>query len=433
MTQKLSTLPPAEIKKSAIALFSQPDVIKDFEPILKGDTESFIKSAVLAILNKPEILDCSPHSITHAALRSVTLRLSLDPALRQAFLIPRNTKIKARPGVPEHYEMTCFFQPHYHGLFDLAVRTRMYRAINVNPVYPNERVFQHTHTGLHYFIQDGTDMLAAPNPDITGLKSGMYRDVTDGSTDSKPIGYLAFFQTLDGFKKTVYMTVKEIHTHAQKYAPEAYNNQYGMWKNPKHLQVMEMKTVFLQLTKHMDLSGDKMSYLRGAIQESDEIGEIVDGNFTDDDQAPDNLSIQAQNMAGEESQLPPEEDVKNPTTTVPTQKAEDEYHFPLSQKYALRAMEVWGVEQQPAISRIVNARLGSRITVKEFEKFLKDSMETTASDENIEIKPLDKEWVDFAAKQWGISKIQASIQIEKSDKFPESMPLSDFKRIVNGR
>lgn len=244
-----------EVKEFAVAVFNKPAIIEKFQAILKGGTNAYIQSALLAITDNPKLMECTAQSLVKSTLRSATLNLSLDPALRQAFLIPRRVK----------GTWVANFQPHYNGLYQLAVRTGKYRTINVSPIYEGEKVYEKVQTGLHGYVPEGYNALATPNPDISGMDSG-YRDVTSGKSEKPIIGYLAYFKTMDGLEKSVYMTVKEIHEHAQKWAPENYSSDYGAWKDTKKRPTMEMKTVFLALTKFMDLSGERNATLRQAIE-----------------------------------------------------------------------------------------------------------------------------------------------------------------------
>ena len=246
-----------EVKELAVALFNKPEIKAKFYPILGASTGAYIQSALLCISDNPKLLECTPQSLVKSALRSATLGLSLDPALRQAFMIPRyNKQVKAQ---------VAYFQPHYNGLYNLAQRTGKYRVINVSPIHDGERVFENVQTGLHGYIPEGYNVLAAPSDQISGMDNG-YRDVTGGKNEKPIIGYLAYFKTMGGLEKSVWMTTKEIHEHAQKWAPDNYNSDYGAWKDPKKRPTMEMKTVFLALTKFMDLSGERNAILRQAIE-----------------------------------------------------------------------------------------------------------------------------------------------------------------------
>ena len=243
-------------------LFQAPDVFNQFEAILRGGTNAYIQSALLCIADKPKLQECTPDSLVLSALRSATLGLSLDPSIRQAYMIPRPLK-----GI-----WTACFQPHYHGLYDLAVRTNKYRYISVAPIYEGETVLENVQTGIHFYTRGGGKTLLAPNPGENGLHIG-YRDVTAGKDTAKVIGYLGHFKTIAGFEKSVWMTIPEIHAHAQKWAPENYKSQYGAWQDKKKVAVREMKTVFIALSKFMDLSGNESWKFKEAIEDAVEVEE----------------------------------------------------------------------------------------------------------------------------------------------------------------
>ena len=261
---------------TAVQIFNRPDILEKFQAILKGGTSAYIQSALLCIADNPKLMECTPQSLIKSALRSATLGLSLDPALRQGFMIPRyDKKVKGQ---------AASFQPHYNGLYQLAQRTGKYRAINVSPIYEGEQVFEDVRTGLHAYRHSNSSTFLAPSDQISGLDNG-YRDVTSGKNSGKVIGYLGYFRTMDGLEKSVWMTVAEIHEHAQKWAPENYASEYGAWQDDKKRPIMEMKTVFIQLTKFMDLSGERNSLLRNALDETAE-DEIITVESTPAPSAP---------------------------------------------------------------------------------------------------------------------------------------------------
>lgn len=227
---------------------------------------SYIQSVVILYRSDEKLHACTASSIVSSALQSASCELQVTPFYRQAYIIPRPKKIKAHKDpktnliVPEYYRTEANFQPHYHGLEVLAHRTNIYRAINVSPIYKGQRVLEDIHTGLHYFtladaggteieLSNGDPMLAMP-PRFSQL-----RDATKGKRPIEDvIGYLAYFETFEGQKRSVWMTIPEIEAHAKKFS-DAYTSKYSLWAmdNP-HRPVMQMKTAFIQLTKLMDLS-----------------------------------------------------------------------------------------------------------------------------------------------------------------------------------
>jgi recombination protein RecT len=242
-----------KIPEKIMTVFEDSVAVKEFESILHGGANSFVKSALIAISASPDLMACTPNSLVIGTLRSATLGLSLDPALRQAYLVPRKGQ-------------ACF-QPHYSGLYDLAVRTNKYKYISVAPIHHGETVWENPLTGIHYYQLEGRDTLMAPNPGQNGLHTDNMRDVTNGKNTNPIIGYLGYFRTMQGFEKSVWMTRKEIQAHAQLWSPASYSSEKGAWQDAKKRPIMEMKTVFIALSKFMDLSGSDNSKLREAIED----------------------------------------------------------------------------------------------------------------------------------------------------------------------
>lgn len=266
----------------------KPETLERFTPILGKNANSFISSALILINSDPKLQACTTMSLYKSILRAASLELSLDTNLRQGFIVPRGKKIRAYKNasgenVAEHYVQEANFQPHYNGVRNLAERTGRYRIINVSPIYAGQRIRLDQLTGLHYIVLGDTFTLPEQS---NRLNVANTMDVTDGKPTSQVIGYLGYYKTFQGIERTVFMTIKEIHEHAQKWAPDNYKSEWGSWKDPKKLPYMEMKTVFLQLTKTMDLSGKESAKLRKAI-------EIEDGDdFSDLEQTETTEPIQ---------------------------------------------------------------------------------------------------------------------------------------------
>lgn len=239
------------VPKNILATFEDSDAVKEFESILHAGANSFIKSALICIADSQDLQLCTTQSLISGCLRSAALGLSLDPALRQAYLVPRKG-------------LACF-QPHYAGLYDLAVRTNLYRWINVSPIHRGERVLQDPQSGIHYRTLEGHDIIMSPNSGMNRLHVDRMRDVTDGRNTEPVIGYLGYFQTLKGYEKTAWMTLGEIQAHALLWSPGSYNSPKGAWQSKAKRPIMEMKTVFIALSKFMDLSNSASAKLKNAL------------------------------------------------------------------------------------------------------------------------------------------------------------------------
>jgi recombination protein RecT len=178
-----------------------PEIMERFaEAIGQHQASAYISSVLLAVANNETLARCTPQSIAVSAMRAATLRLSCDPATGQAHLVPFKGKATLIVG--------------YKGLIQMALRTNKYRYINVYPIREGHEVSEHWKTGHH---------------SLGGKK------VSD-----TVIGHLLSFQMTNGFEKTIYMTVEEIHEHARK-TSKSYNYSDSPWKT--HTFEMEQKTV----------------------------------------------------------------------------------------------------------------------------------------------------------------------------------------------
>lgn len=199
---------------AVIKNYMRSDVVRSgFAEILGNHGASaYIASVVIAVGASEQLQKCSPKSIAVSALRAATLQLSVDPSLGKAYLIP--------------FKDTATLVVGYKGLIELATRTGKYRYINVGPVYEGEIVEEDRISGLHK---------------LSGHKQS-----------DKVIGYIAAFEMLNGYAKTLYMTLEEIHAHARKYSKN-YDHPNSLWK--KNPEVMERKTplrILLQNWGYLD-------------------------------------------------------------------------------------------------------------------------------------------------------------------------------------
>jgi recombination protein RecT len=244
----------------------KPEVMARFADLLGNrEAEAYVQSVLIAVSASPDLMQCTNASIFRSALRAASLGLSCDPALKQAWLVPYNKKIRDRDG-NEKWVKEAQFQPHYRGLYTLAMRTGKYWQINVSPVYEGQRVLENPLTGLHA-VQDGN---VVGQPDSY---NPAYVDVTvRRRKDQKIIGWLGYFRTKKGFEKSVWMSAAEIDDHARKYVKDYAKNPN--WSDQEKRQTMEMKTVLRQLLSWADLSGSENAALAEAMQS--EIVEPID-------------------------------------------------------------------------------------------------------------------------------------------------------------
>lgn len=243
------------------------DIVQRFAEVLGSDREAskYIQSVLIEVAASTNGLqECTPRSIYRAALDAASLGLMCNRSAKQAYLVPYNRKIKtkdARGAIVEQYVKEANFQPHYMGLYTLAMRTGKYRFINVRKIYQGMEVMEDFFTGLHS-VKLANGLIADPNNSAAAL-------VGARNAENIPhIGYLGYMETTRGQKKTIYITVEEIHEHARKYASKAYADQNGQWKT--NTDLMEWKTAMRALLKFADMSGTEGAKLQQALEASDD-------------------------------------------------------------------------------------------------------------------------------------------------------------------
>ena len=149
----------------------------------------FISSVISAVQTNPALQECTNQSILSAALQGEALNLPPSPQLGYFFMIPFNNTKK---GVKE-----AQFQLSAKGYKQLAMRSGQYLDIDVMYIHEGEYLGRDKYTGKQKFefIED------------------------DDERESRPIiGYLAYFEMLNGFRKQIYWTKTKMEAHADKYS-----------------------------------------------------------------------------------------------------------------------------------------------------------------------------------------------------------------------
>jgi recombination protein RecT len=186
------------------------EVKQRFSEMMGREGIYYLNQVMILVANSDQLQKCEPASILISAMRAASLKLSVDQGQGQAWIIPyRNNR---RGGI-----MEAQFQIGYKGVYELAMRTGLYRFINVIDIWEGEAVGEDRMTGMHK---------------IGGKRTGDH-----------VIGRMLYFELLSGFKKTFYMTVEEIAEHAEHYSPDNYRNPRSKWNDPHERPKMERKTV----------------------------------------------------------------------------------------------------------------------------------------------------------------------------------------------
>lgn len=197
------------------AILYADSVQEQFRNVLKENAGAFVAS-IIDLYNTDKTLQmCDPKNVVMEALKAASLKLPINKQLGFAYIIPYKDN-KTGQYVPT-------FQLGYKGYIQLAMRTGAYKYINADVVYEGELIKQDKLTG---------EIVIDPSQ----------------KKSDKVIGYFAYIETLNGFRKALYMSVEEIIEHAKRYSKN-YSSKNSVWATD--FDAMALKTVLrLLLSKY---------------------------------------------------------------------------------------------------------------------------------------------------------------------------------------
>ena len=183
--------------------------------VLGEKKQTFVSNMVALVSSNKALSECNPSTIMFSCLKATALGLPLDPSLGLAWVLPyRDNK---------NNTTVATFQLGAKAYIQLALRTAQYKKINVRDVREGEVV--------------GEDFVCG---DIQFKKLEKDRD------NAKIVGYVAFFELINGFSKQLYMTVEELDAHAKRFS-QTYRKGYGLWSDKETRGSMMEKTILKRL------------------------------------------------------------------------------------------------------------------------------------------------------------------------------------------
>lgn len=176
-TKEMTTRKPSPVDLLKKTL-NAPSVQEQFQNALKENSSLFVASLIDLYGNDKYLQNCDPNAVVMEALKAATLKLPINKGLGFAWLVPYNN-------VPQ-------MQIGYRGYLQLAMRTGAYKHINADVIYEGELINADKLTG---------------ELDLSGQKKS-----------EKVVGYFAFMETINGFRKTLYGSFESVKAHAEKYS-----------------------------------------------------------------------------------------------------------------------------------------------------------------------------------------------------------------------
>ena len=201
------------------AMISTPGYQKMINNTLQDPkrAQRFIASITSAVATNPALQECDPPTILSGALLGESLGLSPSPQLGQYYLVPFQNNKKGCKDAQ--------FVLGYKGYVQLALRSGYYKHLNVIAVKAGELV---------RFDPLTEEVEINLNPDELAREN------------SASIGYLATFEYLNGFRKTIYWSRDKMEAHALRYSKGyAAKKGYTFWE--KDFDAMAFKTMLRQL------------------------------------------------------------------------------------------------------------------------------------------------------------------------------------------
>ena len=248
-------------KNNIVSLMSDDKTKARLNEILGKNSQTFATSVVQIVNSSEALKKCEPVSILNAALVATTLGLPINNQLGLAYIVPYGTSATLQLG--------------YRAFLQLAQRSGQFKTINVTDVREGE--------------------IKKTNR-LTGEMDFEWID-TDARESTEIIGYIAFFELLNGYSHTLYMKKAEIDNHAKKYSQTYKKYNSGLWKD--EFDAMAKKTVLkMLLSKYAPLSIEmsKAQIADQSIVKDYDGGETIDVDYVDNTQ-PQKVEISDEEKA----------------------------------------------------------------------------------------------------------------------------------------
>lgn len=194
-------------RKDAFIAAMNDNVIKaQLKRSLNDGSGAFMSSMIDLFEGDKSLQACDPVKVVAECVKAAALNLPIVKSLGFAYVVP--------------YKNVPTFIIGYKGLIQLAQRTGQYKTINADVVYEGE--------------MRGLEKLSG-NIDLSGER------ISD-----KVIGYFAYFKTVYGFEKILYMTKSDVEAWANKYS-KSVSSPYSPWQT--EFDKMALKTVLSRLLR----------------------------------------------------------------------------------------------------------------------------------------------------------------------------------------
>lgn len=254
------------------AYLTSEGVKAQIQKVVGKNSDRFISSIVSAVNTNPTLQECTSQSILAGALLGEALKLSPSPILGNYYLVPFNDNKRG--------QKVAQFQMGYKGYIQLAIRSGMYKKLNVLSIKEGELLnFDPLNEEIEVnLIDDEEEREKAPT-----------------------VGYYAMFEYTNGFRKAIYWSKAKMEAHALKYS-QGYKAKKGYTFWEKDFDAMAYKTMLRHLISRWGI----MSIDIQTAIDSDMAVINPDGTKEYIDNAPDIVeTVEAQPIAEEAAEETP--------------------------------------------------------------------------------------------------------------------------------
>lgn len=222
LKNQLQNQQPQQVNAASLgfkALMNTPTMKKKFDDILHEKSDAFMGSLMTLVSGDDYLNKAEPMTIIAGAMKAATMDLPIDKNLGYAYIVPFNRSEKVGNQWITHNEAQ--FILGYKGYIQLAQRSGQYKSLNAIEIYEGQ--------------------LTSWNPLTEEFVFNYENKVSD-----EVIGYVGYFELLNGFKKTVYWAKHEVEAHRIKNNKGKDKTKLsGAWRD--NYNAMAIKTILRSL------------------------------------------------------------------------------------------------------------------------------------------------------------------------------------------
>ena len=261
-----NSITKAVAQKLSLTEYLNQDAIRNHIYSVVGGQRgpTFIAGLVSAVTVNEALKGCTPQSLLSASLLGEALKLTPSPSMGMYYMVPFKAKEKRDKdgNIIKPACMEAQFQLGYRGYIQLAARSGQYKKLNAIAIKEGELV---RYDALNEEIE------------VNLIEDEEKRE------QAKTIGYYAFFEYLNGFRKAIYWSKAKMEHHASTYSQGyAAKKGYTFWE--KNFDEMARKTMLRQLISKWGIMSIELE--KAYTTDQAVIGEDGSPNYVDFDEDP---------------------------------------------------------------------------------------------------------------------------------------------------